>query len=524
MGIGYIRSDLVTLSQIHGDKCWPTVDKVSPCEEVCPIHMDIPSYIMALAQGQFKEAIEVVRETNPFPSICGRVCHHPCEDACNRSLVDGPIAIEYLKRFVGEYEQATNGMPEPAKRTKEERVAVIGSGPAGLTAAYDLVKEGYGVCVYEALPVAGGMLAAGIPEFVLPMKTVKAEVDYIRALGVDIKTNIRIGQDLTIEELQNQGFKAILLATGAWKSAQLQIPGVELKGVTQALDILRDAKLGEKIILKGTVIVIGGGNVAVDTARTAVRLGAEKVILTCLESRAEMPAFEWEVETAEQEGVEILPLLAPQQINSRPVNKVGSIDFKKVASVSKDSDGRFSWTLEEGSDSDVTLEAGTVIVAIGQVPDPSFAEKVNTGGSGSFEVDPDTLTTNIEGIFAAGDSVKAPGTVVECIGAGHVAARSIDRFLKGEDMKADLPNEDVDVLYIEEEEIPTFMAKKERWDMPSISPKDSVRSFGETNLGYTEWQVREEAMRCLNCRMCGNCLFGRGQICFETSTRLLKKV
>ncbi|MBW2623649.1 MAG: FAD-dependent oxidoreductase, partial [Deltaproteobacteria bacterium] len=384
VGIGYIRSDLVTLSQIHGDKCWPTVDKVSPCEEVCPIHMDIPSYVMALAQGQFKEAIEVVRETNPFPSICGRVCHHPCEEACNRTLVDGPIAIEFLKRFVGEYEKATNGLPEPVERTKEERVAIIGSGPAGLTAAYDLVKEGYGVNVYEALPVAGGMLAAGIPEFILPMKTVKAEVDHIKALGVKIKTNIRIGKDLTIEELQNQGFKVILLATGAWKSAELQIPGVELKGVTQALDLLRDAKLGEKIVLKGTVVVIGGGNVAVDAARTAIRLGAEKVILTCLESRAEMPAFEWEIETAEKEGIEIMPSLAPRQINSRPVKRVGSIDFKKVASTSRDENGRMSWTLDEGPDSDVMLEASTVIVAIGQVPDPSFAEKVNVDGAGSF--------------------------------------------------------------------------------------------------------------------------------------------
>lgn len=524
MGKGYIRSGLETLSQIHGEKCWPTVDKVSPCEEVCPIHMDIPSYVMALAQGQFDAAIDVVRETNPFPSICGRVCHHPCEEACNRTLLDGPVAIEWLKRFVGEYEKATNGMPVKIEKTKDETVAIIGSGPAGLTAAHDLAKMGYGVSVYEALPVAGGMMATGIPEFVLPAKTVQAEVDYIKALGVKIKTGIRIGKDLTIDELKDQGFKAILLATGAWKSANLNIDGADLTNVIQALPMLRDVKLGTQKSLKGKVVIIGGGNVALDVARVAVRLGPEEVIVACLESRDDMPAFDWEIERAEAEGVKIITSVSPQKFNARTGGKVTSVDFKAVTSTTRDEDGRMSWTLADGSDGDSVVDADMVIIAIGQVPDSSFIEGVATNDKGNFTVDPETGATNVAGLFAAGDSVRDPGTVVEAIAAGHKSADAIAKSLGGEGMPDGVPEEDLGVFTIEDDEtMPGFLLKKkDRWEMPAISAKDSVRSFGETLLGYTEWQVIEEANRCLNCRMCGNCLFGRGQLCMETSNRLLK--
>lgn len=509
------------LSQIHGEKCWPAVDKVSPCEEACPIHMDVPSYVIALAQGKFKEALDIVRETNPFPSICGRVCHHPCEEACARGLVDRPIAIEWLKRFVGQYEQSNGTKRRRSRRQKDERVAIIGSGPAGLTAAHDLAKKGYRVSVYEALPVAGGMLAAGIPEFLLPRGTVEAEIAYIEALGVDIKTNIRVGTDLTIPDLWAQGFKSILLASGAWKSLQLPIPGADLKGVHQALPFLRDVRLGEKIQLKGTVCVIGGGNVALDAARTALRLGAQKVFLACLESRPDMPSFEWEIAAAEHEGIQVCPSLAPQQFIARKGGKVGGIDFRKVSSTERDESGKISWTLEEGPDSEVSIDVDAVIVAIGQAPDPSFAEGVDLAAGDTFRVDPDTLATNLPGVFAAGDSVKAPGTIVEAIAHGHGAAESIDRFLKGKDLKARRRKATKEVIRLEEEEVPSFLAKKDRWDMPSLSQKDAIRSFGETDLGYSEWQVIEEARRCMNCRMCGNCVFGRGQICLETSTRLL---
>jgi len=518
--IGYIRSRSNMLSQIHGEKCWPTVDKISPCEEACPIHMDVPSYVIAIAQGKFKEALDIVRETNPFPSICGRVCHHPCEDACARGLVDRPIAIEWLKRYVGEYEQSNAAKPRRPRRKREEKVAVIGSGPAGLTAAYDLARKGYQVCVYEALPIAGGMLAAGIPEFMLSKEIVAAEVKYIEDIGVDIKTNMRVGEDVTLGDLKAQGFKAVLLASGAWKSMTLGIPGEDLKGVHPALPFLRDARIEDKTRLKGTVGVIGGGNVALDAARTALRLGAKKVFLACLESRSDMPAYDWEVAAAEDEGVEICTSLAPQQFVTRKGKKVGRIEFKKVSSTTRDDDGRMNWTLEEGPGSELSVEVNSVIVAIGQAPDPSFVEGVELEGPGAFSVDPNTMATSVPGIFAAGDAVKAPGTIVEAIAHGHGVAQSIDRFLTGKNLKK-RGKAAKEVIKFEEDKVPAFLTKKDRWDMPSLSHKDAVRSFEETELGYSAAQAVAEARRCLNCRMCGNCVFGRGQICLETSSRLL---
>ncbi len=509
-------------SQIHGEKCWPQVDKISPCELACPIHMDVPSYVIALAQARFDDALAIIRETNPFPSICGRVCHHPCEDACSRGLVDRPIAIEWLKRFVGEYEQEHNISPVAPERTKDASVAIVGSGPAGLTAAHDLALKGYGVKVYEALPVAGGMLAAGIPEFMLPDDVVEKEIDYIRGLGVDIKTSIRIGTDLTMDELWDQGHKAVLLSTGAWRSPKLGIPGGDLEGILPALSFLRDARISDKIRLKGTVAVIGGGNVALDAARTALRLGADKVFLACLESRDTMPSYEWEIQAAEKEGVEVCPSLAPQQFVTRVLGRVSGIDFKKVSSASKDDTGRMQWELAEGPDTDVHCDVNTVIVAIGQVPDPSFVEGLDLGANGTFTVDTDSLATNVPGVFAAGDAVQVPGSIVGAIAEGHTAACSIDAYLSGKDLKDAAPEPLKEVYSFEDDiEVPDFLAKKDRWDMPSLTAKDAVRSFSESELGYTIEQVIEEAKRCMNCRMCANCLFGRGQVCLETSSRLL---
>jgi NADPH-dependent glutamate synthase beta subunit-like oxidoreductase len=516
------KKKTMILPQVHGEKCWPLVEKISPCEEACPIHMDIPSYVIALSQGKIKEAIDIVRQTNPFPSICGRVCHHPCEEACTRSLVDRPIAIEWLKRFIAQSEQG-NGNPRPrVKRKKEERVAIIGSGPAGLTAAHDLAWKGYGVVVFEALPVAGGMLAAGIPDFNLPKNVVNYEVDYIKSLGVEIRTNMRIGKNLSLKEIWDQGYKAVLLASGAWQSIELKIPGVDLKGICQALNFLKEVKLGEKKFLKGKVVVIGGGNVAVDAARTALRLGSEEVTLVCLESRPEMPAFFWEIEKAEGEGVKILNSLAPQKIIPKTLGKVKEVAFTRVTRLTRDQDGKLSWDLATGPENEVILAADNVIVAIGQAPDPSFVREVELDGKKTFKVDPETMATNVPGLFAAGDAVRMPGTIVEAIAAGHQAAKSINHYLKGKPLKKEKKKKSKEVFRLDEKTVlPPFLVKKDRWDMPSLSYRDAMRSFGETALGYTPEQVMEEAKRCLNCRMCGNCIFERGQLCFETSTRLL---
>jgi len=515
------------LSQIHGEKCWPSVDKQAPCESVCPIHTDVPSYVIAIAQGKFDEALEIIRETNPFPSICGRVCHHPCEAECNRALVDEPIAIEWLKRFAADYGLKNGPRLAPVKRTKKERVAVIGSGPAGLTAAYDLVRQGYGVTVYEAAPLAGGMLATGIPEFILPKKIVRAEIDALTALGIEIKTGVRIGRHLSLDDLADRGFNAFLLATGAQECARLTIPGADLKNVFYALPLLREVNAGEQKSFRSRVLVIGGGNVAVDAARVARRLGADEVHITCLESRNDMPAFPWEIETAEREGIKIHPSLAPQKFAGRG-KEDGSrgliVEFKRVDCTKIDDQGRLTWTLMEGPAGAYTMEAENVIVAIGQVGDPSCAEgkEVKASPRGTFQVDPETLATHVPGVFAAGDAATMRGTVTEAIAMGHQAAVSIHRFLQGEDLRANRTAVPKEVIRIDPKETSPWLTRKARWGMPSLLPKDAVRTFSETNLGYTEAEAVEEARRCLNCRMCANCIYGRNQICFETGMRLLK--
>lgn len=510
------------LSSIHGEKCWPMVNKISPCEEACPIHMDIPSYVMALAHGKIAEALKIVRRTNPFPSICGRVCHHPCEDACTRASIDRPIAIEWLKREIGRFEQLNGHRPPRIKKSRAGKVAIIGSGPAGLTAAYDLALKGYKITVFEALPVAGGMMAAGIPDFNLPASIVRFEVDYIRTLGVEIKTHRRLGEDFSLEDLKDQGYQAILLATGAWKSPALAVPGTDLKGFFQALPFLREVKLGERKFLKGKVVVIGGGNVAVDAARTAVRLGSGMVTLACLEARSEMPAFRWEIEKAESEGVNVLSSLAPQRILPGKGGKVKGVVLARVAHLSKGPDGRLSWELAQGAEGELILEADQIIAAIGQIPDPPPIAGLVLNEKKTISVDPETLGTPLPGVFAAGDAVRYPGTIVEAIAAGHRAAKSIHHYLRGKPLVSRSERKIREVFRLDPDtEIPAFLVRKPRWGMPTLSIEDAVRSFEETELGYTLFQAREEAKRCLNCRMCGQCIFDKGQLCFETSTRLL---
>jgi NADPH-dependent glutamate synthase beta subunit-like oxidoreductase len=476
---------------------------------------------MAIAQGKTKEALAIIRESLPLPAVCGRVCHHPCEAACNRAKVDKPIAIQWLKRLVADLE-IQNGavVPEPYPRTKKERVAIVGSGPAGLTAAYDLVKEGYAATVFEALPVAGGMLATGVPEFVLPRNVLKAEIDYLVASGVEIRLKRRLGKDFTLDELRKVGYRAVLLATGAHRSATLSIPGSDLRGVYHGLPFLTQVALGDRPDLGRRVVVIGGGNAAIDVARAAVRLGAAEVHLACLESRSQMPAFLWEIEKAEREGVKIHASLAPQEIEGLR-GRAASVNFKRVRKFTTEGNGRISWTLMEGPGSDYTIPADAVIIAIGQAPDASFADgQITIGPRGAIVVDPDSMATNVPGVFAVGDAVRVVGTVTESIAAGHQAAGAIMTYF-GEQPAWKRPAAK-EVFRIEEKEIPPYLQRKPRWQMPSLATEDAARSFAEVQVGYPLAVGIEEARRCLNCRMCGNCIFGRGQICFEQSTRLLR--
>lgn len=510
---------LATPAFIHAERCWPQVDKLSPCEAACPLHMDVPNYIMAIAQGNMTQALAIMRESNPLPSICGRVCHHPCEEECNRKLVDAPVAIEWLKRYAADWGDSEK--PSPVKKTRRERVVIVGSGPAGLTAAHDLIKKGYGVTIFEAAATPGGILSSAIPDFILPLGAVQADIDYIQALGVRLHTNVRIGKDISLAGLRNQGFKAILLATGAQKSGELRIPGANLTGIFYALPFLKAAKKGEQPPLSGTVWVIGGGAVAMDVARTALRLGAKEVHAACLESREDMPAYKWEIEAAEKEGVKIHPSLAPQEFVSKSGRKVNGISFKRVTSTYLDSDGRIHWTLMAGPGSDFAVDTDYIVVAIGQVPDTSGLqnESLEISKTGQVAVDRNTGQTNVRGIFAAGDVSATGRTVTESMAAGRRAAISIDQYLSGKPIVA--LNGTKETIRIKTEDVPSYFPRRERWDMPRLLPREATRTFKEVDLGYARWQAVEEARRCLNCRMCANCIFDRGQLCFETADRLL---
>ncbi len=512
------------LSQIHGEKCWPMVDKVSPCEQACPLETDVPSYVMAIAQGKFEEALAVIRETNPLPSVCGYVCHQPCEAVCNRKLIDEPIAIRALKRFAADYSSIWGAKPEKAKVTRKEKIAVVGSGPAGLTAAYDLTRMGYRVTIYEAADEAGGWLTNGIPDFILPLKVARADIDYIKNTGVDIHTGVQIGRDITIAGLKEKGYSAVLLAGGAQKSASLKVPGADLPNIISALDVLKRVKRRRDFMLSGRVLVIGGGAVAMDAARTALRCGAHEVHAACLEARNDMPAWPWEIEAAEREGVKIHTALAPQRFERAGIGGKLVVEFKRVASTSIDDQGRISWTLLEGAGSDYSMEADYVIVAIGQTTDTTCisGSGVKVNARGAVEVDSDSLMTAEPGVFAAGDAVNIRGTVTESIAMGHKAAAAIDCHLQDRPVKVQKRLAGKEVLEIDPKQTSPWLLKKARWSMPALSPRDAVRTFSQVNLGYTAEQAVEEAKRCLNCRMCANCIYGRQQICYETAMRLLK--
>jgi len=318
--------------------------------------MDVPGYLIAASQGKFEKAMEIIRDTNPFPMVCGRICHHPCEKECIRGVVDEAVAIMSVKRFVADYARRSGWKPAPVSRSRKETVAIIGAGPAGLTAAHDLAKAGFGVTVFEASTEAGGMLARVIPEFKLPKTSVRADVEYLKALGVNIKTNTPIGQDLTVESLL-KAHDAVLIAIGSPVPKILRVPGSDLQGLFYALPLLEDLKKGEQVPMNGRVVVIGGGNTAMDVARAAIRLGAKEVHLACVESLKSMPADPWEVDNAIREGVKIHPSLAPEKFRDDGRRRIAGVDFRRVAACRIGDDGDLAWTLQEGPGTEFSLAA-----------------------------------------------------------------------------------------------------------------------------------------------------------------------
>ncbi len=467
---------------------------ISPCSDTCPARTEVHGYVALIAEGMFKEALELIKETNPFPAICGRVCHHPCEARCRRGDIDQPVALRALKRFVADRElEWRTSPPSAVKRTKKEKVAIIGSGPAGLAAAHQLVRMGYGVTVFESLPVAGGMLVAGIPNYRLPTEIVQLEIEDIEALGVEIKTNTTIGKDISFDDLFKQGYKAILVAVGATTFKKMNIPGEDLDGVYFGLDFLRRVNFGERVDLGKSVIVIGGGNVAVDSARTARRLGCQ-VNLLYRRGREEMLAAREEIEYALQEKVGMDFLVVVTEIIGQNGKVVGAKCLRtKLGPM--DITGRRQPIPIEGSE--FTLKADSVIVAVGQGSDLSFLpSKVGISKRGTIVVDPETFATNYPGVFAAGDVVTGPATVIEAIAAGNKVAIAIDKYLGGTGKI--VKERVVKPILVKSEKL---VSEKERHVIPTISVEKRIANFKEVELPYSEEMAIEEAKRCLKCHL-----------------------
>jgi NADPH-dependent glutamate synthase beta subunit-like oxidoreductase len=414
-------------------------------------------------------------------------------------VVDDPVAIAWIKRLVADQARKKEKKPIPAPRTQKETIGIVGSGPAGLTAAHDLVKAGYGVTVYEAASEPGGMLTRVIPEFKLSKASVLADIDFIKGLGVEIKTNSPVGGSLKIEGLLKK-HRAVLAAVGSWTPTTLKVPGSDLEGVHYALPLLEGIKQGKAISLKGRVMIIGGGNTAMDMARAAVRLGAGEVHVACLETLDQMPAHPWEIESALREGVQIHPALAPQKFRKGPGKRVAGVDFRKVASLHTDKEGNLSWALQEGAGSESSRDADAVIIAIGQAPAvSSLGSKLKMSPRGTLAVDPETMSTEIPGLFAAGDAVAGAGTVVESMAAGRKAAASIIKYLTGSAPKEKETSLAETLQRAGETVNVDFPAQRRRQVMPTLPLKEALSSFDEVELGYREKNGMEEAGRCLNC-------------------------
>ena len=471
----------------------------APCKATCPAHVSVQGFVALIKEGKYREGLELFKEVHPFPAICGRVCHHPCEGVCTRGDLDESIGIQYLHRFMADQDLADENpyLPE-IKEERKEKVAVIGAGPAGLAAAYFLRRKGYQATVFEKLPVAGGMMAVGIPAYRLPRDVLAAEIKIIQDMGVEIKTGVTFGKDITLESLKDDGFHSVFLGTGLHLSRGLNIAGEDLPGVLKGVDFLRDSALGNAVKVGKRVIVIGGGNVAVDVALTAKRQGAEAVSLVCLEKRDEMPAWDYEVEEALEEGVNIINSLGP----ARFLDKDGTfrgVEFKECTAVFDDS-GAFNPQYDLSKLS--VIEGDTVIVAIGQAADLSFAEAqgIATTRRGGLEADPLTLATPVKGVFAGGDVFYGPRSVVEAVECGKEAAESIDRYLNGRDLKEGREK----VWDYEKPEISTDVLTA-RTAMRQISVDDRKGNFKEIALGYSEGESLSEAERCLKCGICSEC-------------------
>ena len=473
----------------------------SPCQHICPIDTEAPVYISLIAQKRFKKAFEIILKDNPLPSVCGRVCHHPCELKCQAGKWADPIAIRALKRFAVDYALKNRIYPRNKKKQKKKgkKIAIIGSGPSGLSAGYYLSNKGYNVTIFEELDTPGGGLAVYIPEYRLPKEILKADIKNITNSGVEIKTNTRIGRDITFEKLVND-YKAVFIATGAHKARNLHLENEGAEGVIDAMEFLKDVNCNKKVNIGGRVGVIGGGNVAVDAARSAARIkDCEKVFIIYRRTEKEMPAFREEIDALLQEGIEIQFLQAPVRIMTEN-KKVTGVECIRMQLGEVDKSGRRKPIPVKGSESLIPLD--TLLVAIGEEPDLSFIGKgygIKTAKNGTLVVDPETLAANSKGIFAGGDVVTGPNTVTDAVLSGKIAAEMIDKYIKKEKLvreyKLTRPSMYVDPIELTEEEI----EESQKFPVPRLAIRKRINNFNEVDLDIPQNQAIKEGRRCLRC-------------------------
>jgi len=479
----------------------------APCQATCPTQIEIPRYLGFIAEGRFEDALRLIKQHMPMPLAIGRVCPAPCEDVCRRNDVDEPVNINNLKRFVADLEyNKGQHLPVFVHPDTGHKVAIIGGGPAGLTCAYYLRRLGHSPTIFERMPELGGAMRYGIPEYRLPKKILDWEIEGMLGIGIEAKTNVDFGKDVTYESLVREGYEAFFIATGTPRGLWTRVEGEDLDGVMTGIDFLRDVALGKELNIGPRVVVIGGGNVAIDVALSALRLpGVEEVQMACLESRSEMPAWEHEVQDALAEGVILNNSWGPKKIIGENGKAMG-VEFKRCVSVF-DETGRFSPSYDESQI--MRIDADTVLVTIGQGTDIDFIKsdpvlsKLELTPRGTIVVNPETMQTNIPNIFASGEITTGPNIAIQAIAGGRKATWSIHQFLNREGEEEPIiqpiPNLRTKALDLVDREELKKVPKSKREVMARLPVKERKKNWKEVNLGLDEEQAIRAAKRCLNC-------------------------